>query len=119
MSWFLGQNSIIIVAGANMLLGSADIMKATEVIKSAKVVICQLETKVETTLEALKLAHQNKGSNLFFFINQAYFLFNNIVWFCILLRIYLQYSDFLQHLSHHILSYNNFMSLCIVCIISN
>jgi len=53
-----GQNSIIIVAGANLKLTSDDVDAAVSLIGSAKLVVCQLETEVGTTLHALKVARK-------------------------------------------------------------
>ncbi|KAK3576330.1 hypothetical protein CHS0354_039736 [Potamilus streckersoni] len=51
-----GQNSIVIVPGANLLLSEEDVYAAKSLITSSKVVICQLEINPQTTLAALKLA---------------------------------------------------------------
>lgn len=50
-----GENSIIIVPGANTLLSPDDIEGAEELIKNAKVLLCQFETPLSSTLRALKL----------------------------------------------------------------
>ncbi|KAK7103725.1 hypothetical protein V1264_018570 [Littorina saxatilis] len=63
-----GQNSIVIVAGANLLLSEGDVAKATELIGNAKVVLCQLEVPQATSLAALKLA---KSSGVFTIFNPA------------------------------------------------
>ena len=60
---FTGQNAIVIVAGANLLLSEKDVEKAEDLIKSSKVVICQLETEVKTTLAALKMAKKYSGKH--------------------------------------------------------
>ncbi|XP_048452486.1 ribokinase isoform X2 [Rhincodon typus] len=60
-----GQNAIIIVAGANLLLNSEDLEKASEVIRCAKVVVCQLEIRAAVTLEALKIAHKSGVKTIF------------------------------------------------------
>lgn len=52
-----GQNAIVIVAGANLLLNCEDLVRATNTIRSAKVVVCQLEIQPVISLEALKIAH--------------------------------------------------------------
>lgn len=52
-----GGNAIIVVAGANGLLCPADIEAARETLTGADVVVCQLEVPLETTLAALRLAH--------------------------------------------------------------
>lgn len=54
-----GQNSIVIVAGANLLLSVDDVRHATPLISTSKVLICQLETRPETSLAALKLARKH------------------------------------------------------------
>lgn len=53
-----GQNSIIIVSGANLLLSENDIVKARSLIRSARVVVVGLETNLDASLEALKLADE-------------------------------------------------------------
>jgi len=55
-----GNNSIVILPGANMALTSAEVDEATESIKSADVVICQFETPIECTNEAFRIA-KNAG----------------------------------------------------------
>lgn len=57
---FAGQNSIIVVGGANELLTSDDVDAAFAKIKSVKVVVCQLEVKPATTLSALKTAKKHR-----------------------------------------------------------
>ena len=59
--YLLGQNSIVIVCGANFCVTSDDVEKALDQMESAKVVLCQLEILQETTLTALKTARA-KGS---------------------------------------------------------
>jgi ribokinase len=54
-----GNNSIIIVTGANELLIPEDVAEAEPAIRSAQVVACQLEIEVETTLAALRLARRH------------------------------------------------------------
>lgn len=51
-----GQNSIVVVPGANMGLVPADIQKAEAVIRTSDLVVCQLEIPIESTLEAFRLA---------------------------------------------------------------
>lgn len=60
-----GQNIIVIVAGANLLLNTEDLKKAAKTISRAKVMICQLEITPETSLEALMMAHSNGVKTLF------------------------------------------------------
>lgn len=50
------ENCIIVVAGANAELSAADVRRAASVIEQADIVLCQLETPLEGTLEAFCLA---------------------------------------------------------------
>jgi len=54
-----GQNSIVVVPGANMGLTPEDVQKAEEVIQVADLVVCQLEVPIESTLEAFRLARKS------------------------------------------------------------
>ncbi|XP_011557100.3 ribokinase [Plutella xylostella] len=56
-----GENQIVIVPGANAKLSTSDVDAASELIKSADILIGQLETPYETTLEAFKI---NRGLKL-------------------------------------------------------
>jgi ribokinase len=56
-----GENQIVIVPGANGFLSKEDVEKSREKIISANILVGQLETPFETTLEAFKL---NEGVNL-------------------------------------------------------
>ncbi|OWR42861.1 ribokinase-like [Danaus plexippus] len=56
-----GENQIIIVPGANNYLSKADVDEAKELIENADIIIAQLETPFEITLETFKL---NKGIKL-------------------------------------------------------
>lgn len=49
-----GENNIIIVAGANNMLAPEDVENASDLFDKAKVLVCQLETPVNGTLEALR-----------------------------------------------------------------
>ena len=51
-----GRNAIIVVAGANALLTPADVDAAAPAIGRARVLLCQLEVPIETSLRALTLA---------------------------------------------------------------
>jgi ribokinase len=51
-----GQNFIVIVSGANAKLTPQDLESAKEFLSHAKFVICQLEIKQETVLEAFSIA---------------------------------------------------------------
>ncbi|MCP4752073.1 MAG: ribokinase [Proteobacteria bacterium] len=53
-----GQNSIVIVPGANMGLSPEDVAKAETEIGSSDLVVCQLEIPQESTLEAFRLARK-------------------------------------------------------------
>ncbi|MDZ4764781.1 MAG: ribokinase [Chloroflexota bacterium] len=56
-----GQNSIIIVPGANNGLSPADVRMAAPAIHAAQILICQLEIPLETTLEAFRVAKEGEG----------------------------------------------------------
>ncbi|KAM6460850.1 ribokinase isoform 5-T5 [Liasis olivaceus] len=60
-----GENFIVIVAGANLLLNSNDLKKAAHVISEAKVMVCQLEVTPAISLEALKMAYTSGVKTLF------------------------------------------------------
>lgn len=51
------ENCIVIVPGANAGLSAEDVRDAAAVIRQADAVLCQLETPLEATLEAFRLAH--------------------------------------------------------------
>ena len=55
-----GNNSIIVVPGANYMLTYFEIEKAISTIERASIVINQLEVPIETVCESLKLAKQLK-----------------------------------------------------------
>ena len=59
---FSGENSIVIVSGANECLSEEDVKAARPVITSASVVVCQLEVRPEITHLALSLAKQAGGT---------------------------------------------------------
>ncbi|MCB2339624.1 ribokinase [Clostridium estertheticum] len=54
-----GDNSIIVVAGANMALNLEEIDKCKEVIASSDIIVAQFETPIEVTMEAFKFAKEN------------------------------------------------------------
>lgn len=60
---FTGENSIVIVLGANESLTPEHADSAIDMIKSASVLLCQFEVPLETTLHALKL-HQGHGFSI-------------------------------------------------------
>ncbi|XP_058822960.1 ribokinase-like [Topomyia yanbarensis] len=49
-----GDNQIVIVVGANNCLEPADVHKGAELLSNANVLVCQLETPLNATIEALK-----------------------------------------------------------------
>ena len=53
-----GENSIVIVSGANDQLTSEEINKASNEIEKSSYLLCQLEIEVELSLSALRLAKQ-------------------------------------------------------------
>ncbi|XP_008320634.1 ribokinase isoform X1 [Cynoglossus semilaevis] len=60
-----GENAIVIVAGANMLLCSEDLQKALPAIKRTKVLVCQLEISPQMSLMALRMAKENNVKTIF------------------------------------------------------
>ncbi|KAG2468376.1 NADAP protein, partial [Polypterus senegalus] len=56
-----GENAIVIVAGANLLLDMEDLKKASLAISTARVLVCQLEISPAVSLQALKMA-RNSGA---------------------------------------------------------
>ncbi|XP_051725289.1 ribokinase [Ctenopharyngodon idella] len=60
-----GENAIVIVAGANMLLGQEELQRAQSVIVNAKVLICQLEINPDASLQALRMAKENHVKTIF------------------------------------------------------
>ncbi|EZA52835.1 Ribokinase [Ooceraea biroi] len=56
-----GENSIVIVLGANESLSPGDVDSAIDIIRSADVLLCQFEVPSKTTLHALKL-YRGHGS---------------------------------------------------------
>lgn len=58
-----GENAIVIVAGANMLLGDAELLKMQGALSHAKVLICQLEISPDTSLKALRAAREHHGES--------------------------------------------------------
>lgn len=57
-----GQNSIVIVPGANDGLSPADIRASRSAIDNADIIICQLETPIESTVEAFRIAKEGGGT---------------------------------------------------------
>ena len=60
----IGENAIVIVAGANLTLEPGEVVEVEGVrglVAGAKVLLCQLEIAPKTTLAALKMARQLGG----------------------------------------------------------
>ncbi|ROL41536.1 Ribokinase [Anabarilius grahami] len=60
-----GENAIVIVAGANMLLGQEELQRAQSAIVNAKVLVCQLEINPDASLQALRMAKENHVTVMF------------------------------------------------------
>ncbi len=60
-----GDNSIVIVAGANDLLTADEIENARSCIASADVLVCQLEIPLEVSLKALSVAKEEGLATIF------------------------------------------------------
>ncbi|XP_056624757.1 ribokinase isoform X1 [Triplophysa dalaica] len=60
-----GENAIVIVAGANMLLGQEELQHTQSAISRAKVLICQLEINPDASLYALRMAKENHVKTIF------------------------------------------------------
>ncbi|XP_005946320.1 ribokinase [Haplochromis burtoni] len=60
-----GENAIVIVAGANMLLGAEELQEALPAISHTKVLVCQLEISPQTSLQAMCMARDNKVKTIF------------------------------------------------------
>ena len=61
---FTGENTIVIVSGANQLLNVTDVENSEVLIRNASVVVCQLEVPAETSLAALKLGRKHGGMQI-------------------------------------------------------
>jgi ribokinase len=62
-----GQNSIVIVPGANDGLSPKDICTSRAAIDNADIVMCQLETPIESTIEAFRIAKEGVGGAMTIF----------------------------------------------------
>jgi ribokinase len=51
-----GRNCIVVAEGANGRLTPADVRAAADSVRAARILLCQLETPLETTLEAFRIA---------------------------------------------------------------
>ncbi|TWW71645.1 Ribokinase, partial [Takifugu flavidus] len=74
-----GENAIVIVAGANMLLDSVDLQEALPAITRSKVLVCQLEINPQISLQALRMAQKNKDSCISDLSTQAEMLTGSVV----------------------------------------
>ncbi len=63
-----GQNVIIISPGANMALTPEDARRASDAIRGAAAVVCQLEVPIETVTEAFRIA---RAANVLTILNTA------------------------------------------------
>lgn len=59
-----GENSIVVAPGSNASLLPADVDAARDEIANARVVLCQLETPVETTKRALELGRDGGATTI-------------------------------------------------------
>lgn len=55
-----GRNCIVLAPGANERLSIPDIAHAAQAIRNSKLLVCQLETPLETVTSAINLAHECK-----------------------------------------------------------
>ncbi|KAG7466059.1 hypothetical protein MATL_G00160830 [Megalops atlanticus] len=60
-----GENAIVIVAGANMLLGAEELQRAWPALGGTKVLVCQLEISPDTSLQALRMARERQVKTIF------------------------------------------------------
>ncbi|MDP8257607.1 MAG: ribokinase [Candidatus Alcyoniella australis] len=60
-----GNNSIIIVTGANDLLTVDEVEAARDVIAASQVLVCQLESPLEISLAALRIAREHGVTTIF------------------------------------------------------
>ncbi|XP_048830414.1 ribokinase isoform X2 [Brienomyrus brachyistius] len=59
------ENAIVIVAGANLLLGEEELQGVEPALGGAKVLVCQLEIKPDVTLQALRMARDRGVKTIF------------------------------------------------------
>ncbi|MFT7813396.1 ribokinase isoform X2 [Arapaima gigas] len=60
-----GENAIVIVSGANLLLGDEELRGVEPVLSQAKVLVCQLEICLDTSLQALRMARERRVKTIF------------------------------------------------------
>lgn len=63
-----GNNSIIVVSGANMAITKDEILNAAKIIEDSDIIISQFETPIQATIDAFKIA---KGKNVITILNPA------------------------------------------------
>ena len=59
-----GQNSIVVASGANQALAASDVETLRPVFRSARFVLFQLETPLDTVAAALRLAHEEGAETM-------------------------------------------------------
>ncbi|KAK3093773.1 hypothetical protein FSP39_020053 [Pinctada imbricata] len=74
-----GENSIVVVPGANMHITVDDINEKENIIKDSKVIMCSNEIEQTATLQALKLAKKHKVRSLFNFAPMQKYLANELL----------------------------------------
>lgn len=60
-----GNNSILVILGANLLLEPVDIDKSIDLIKKSSILVTNLEIPIETALYSLEQAKINNGNKFF------------------------------------------------------
>lgn len=61
-----GNNSILVILGANLLLNAADLDTCVDLIRTSSILVTNLEIPIDTALYSLKLAKNNNGNaNIF------------------------------------------------------
>lgn len=60
-----GENSIVVLKGANGLLTRDEVLTQSTVLETADIVICQLETTLEATVAALRRANELHKTTIF------------------------------------------------------
>lgn len=60
---FSGENSIVVVKGANDYLTIENVDAAKDLIQKSKILLCNLEIDPKVTLHALKMAKSSNGKH--------------------------------------------------------
>ncbi len=60
-----GENSIVVLKGANGFLTRDDVLTQSKILESADIVLCQLETTLEATVAALRRANELHKTTIF------------------------------------------------------